>query len=257
MLVEPGLDEIPLIIYSRTCSLRRFTVLVMVNSETAAAIAAGSWVAPARSRSALAGVLVAISLTLVLVSWATLAFEVPHFEVGSHGHRLMNVGVEANIPTWWSAMLLAVAGLSLLVAAAAVFEDQRTAGMSAAIMGLLITAMSVDELSSIHEQLFYVAQRISHVFTFNWLVLGLPIGGAVLLIAAFTMKNLPPVQRRYIGIGLVVFFTGALGFEMISSMMAASGDHLGPVGTAVYHGEEFLEMTGASLMAAGALTPRR
>lgn len=218
------------------------------------------WDYPTASRRQTFFVTLAISIFLTLISFITPLLGIDFFQMDRQGHRLLNVSIEGNIPTWWSATLLAVGGLSFLVRACALRAAKGwKKALPEGVVGLILVAMSIDDMSGIHEHLFWFAQRIApNLFAYNWLLIGIPIGIAVMVVVGFSVVHLPSEQRKMVLLGFLVFFSGALGLEGVGSAMASQGHHLGTAGTIVYHAEEFVEMCGAAILAlAGLSTPGR
>lgn len=208
-------------------------------------------------------ILLAVGGLLTAVSLGSVVFGGAAFQVGAEGHRLVNVGAEANIPTWWSSMLLAAGGVGYLVTAllgrrsarqastlGAAPSRSRTFTLGCVGVGALLLAMSLDELASIHELLAHaVAALRPGTPGFRWLLLGIPIGLAALVFAVFVTRAMPPLTRRTFLAGLALFFVGALGLEAVGSVLAERDAYGTPLGTLVYHAEELAEMWGAALMA--------
>ncbi|WP_324650861.1 hypothetical protein [Georgenia sp. H159] len=200
--------------------------------------------------------LVAVSAALTLTSYVTLEL-VDHrfFQVGGGGHAYLNVGVEGNIPTWWSASVL-VAGATVTVMLAWLLRSQRLAGVwpTAAIAALLL-AFSLDELVALHEHLHRVGRLLvsAETLPFVWLAVGIPLALGVGVVAVLLARRVPAAVRPLLLGGLAVFFTGAVGLELVGSQLHGDGGVQSPAAVAVYHLEELLEMTGAALMAVAPL----
>ncbi|WP_413451006.1 hypothetical protein AA0Y32_01080 [Georgenia phoenicis] len=197
------------------------------------------------------GVLVGVSLAFVAISYITLEL-VPHrfFQVGGGGHAYLNVGVEANVPTWWSAgMFVAAATLLLLLAALLRAENRAGAWATAAIAAILL-AFSLDELASLHEQLYQVGRLIvsSETLPYVWLAVGIPLAIGVLVVAVLLARRIPAAARPLLLAGLATFFAGAVGMELVGSQLLDGHGPEGSVVVAAYHLEEALEMLGAALV---------
>jgi hypothetical protein len=173
----------------------------------------------------LLGLLVAADLLLVLLNLAILA---------ATGTVLSTVfpGEEQSIPTWWSAAQLFLAGLCLL----AVSYRRWFAGFAArglGLLGLLLVALSVDEVATLHERMgvrLDGATRFETTFhaTGIWfLVLGIPFVLLTVVLLRFVWAELAavPGTRRRLLAGLGIFVFGALGMEALNNFAIAADQH--------------------------------
>lgn len=175
-----------------------------------------------------------------------------------------DVGNEGNLPTWWNtALLVASAALCAAVSAMHRFTGGRRWAAWASL-ALITGLLSLDEASGLHERLRHLADLVipDHGFTFAWLVVGIPLALAVLVIAALLARRLVrPARRLFLG-GLLVLLAGAVGLETTNDLLVrAQGGEIPEGGTllfhVVYHLEELLELVGASLMLAAPLAALR
>lgn len=228
-----------------------------MHDDTAVAPAADARALPWRPVLAVA---VSGSLLLVAVSYLTLEL-VAHrfFQVGGGGHAYLNVGVEANVPTWWSAAMLA-AGATVLLLLAALLRAERRAGVWATVaIATLLLAFSLDELASLHEQLYQVGRLIvsSETLPYVWLAVGIPLALGVLVVAVLLARRIPPAARSFLLLGLACFFAGAVGMELVGSQLVGSMGEESAAVVAAYHVEEGLEMVGSALMLVAPLRAAR
>lgn len=208
----------------------------------------------------LLAILVAISALLTLLSYLTLELvDHPFFAVGGMGHAYLNVGVEANVPTWWSASLLTVGGAVTVVLAWLLHSEGRSGTWSTVSIAALLLAFSLDELVELHEHLHRIGSRLvsAETLPFVWLAVGIPLALAIIVAVVVLARNLPAATRPLVVGGLAVFFAGAIGLELVGGELAARGGIETPEAVAVYHLEELLEMTGAALMAVAPLRALR
>jgi hypothetical protein len=164
---------------------------------------------------------------------------------------MFHLGREANVTTWYSALLLAAVALGLALHAFALRGDRKPSG---AYLGLAAIAllMSADEAAAIHERMAPAASALGLgvSWTFTWLVLGVPfalLAGAVILWLA---RRIDPTLRRRLVIAGAIFLLGAIGFEMLGGMISRAFDISEPGPLLLYQAAEFIE---ESLEVAGAL----
>ncbi|MBF5080380.1 hypothetical protein F1641_01040 [Quadrisphaera sp. INWT6] len=175
------------------------------------------------------------------------------------GARLVDLDAEANVPTWFSTLLLA-----LLAAACAVtgllLRARGERSWPLLLPALVAAAMSLDELAQLHEDLQLLSERLDlgSPNAFGWVVPGAAVAvgvGVVLLFAARAMA--PALRWRLVAAG-VVYFAGALGVEVLAGPLyrPGQGDQV-PVQSTLYvlsnALEEGLEMAGALVALAAVL----
>jgi hypothetical protein len=163
--------------------------------------------------------------------------------------RFFDLGREANLPSFFSALLLlAVAVLLALIARNASQSQGRTHwqwwGLAAAALFL-----SVDEAAMIHEGIVGSALegsvgRGEGVLHYNWYKLYVP---AALLLAVlyvpFLLRLPRPLLLRLV-VAACVFLSGAVGLEMLEAYITSHG-HSGTGVVQLF--EETAEMTGVLL----------
>jgi uncharacterized membrane protein len=142
--------------------------------------------------------------------------------------RFFDMGTEANLPTYVSALNLLLAGA--LLALIARYESRRQGKQNLPWWGLAIgfVLMSFDEAAMIHEGLVGAALvryfgRGEGILYFTWYKLYIPI---VLLVGLLYVRFLLRLPLRYslrLLLAGVVFLSGAIGFEMLESYVASHG----------------------------------
>lgn len=142
------------------------------------------------------------------------------------GHSLrarFNLGGEGNIPAKYAALQLCMAaGLLLLL-----FHEARRAGRRFAWHWLVLAAvfmfLAIDEYFQVHERFSAPTHRLlgyENVLKFAWV---LPYGALVAVFAAAFLRfwrELPRDARRGVALAAAVYVGGALGVEIIGSLIA-------------------------------------
>ncbi|WP_313817750.1 hypothetical protein [Citricoccus sp.] len=172
-----------------------------------------------------------------------------------------DVAGERNLPTWWNTGLLWTAG-ALSVAIGLLRRPTRLDGRGGwsawCGLGALLALMSLDEYAGIHERLDGLWRRLvgdNPLPAFEWLMLGVPVAGAVVLFLWVCARVLPSPSTALYVLGIVVFFLGALGAE---ALVVAAGVPLDSWAyVASYHVEELLEFTGSALLVVAPLAAVR
>jgi hypothetical protein len=187
------------------------------------------------------GLLVAAS---VLTYWAFERWPALH-----RPHRLFYVDLEANVPTWWSAMLLLASGAVAAFQAARSRRALDRRWLDWLTLAALFVALAADEAASLHELLQKPVRSL--LGSESWLRYPLVVPGtlvAIVLVVRFRqfLRTLGPTRRR-LAIAAAVFAAGALGFETVGGWFAPEA--VGPNTTylALTTIEEALEMIGSTL----------
>lgn len=202
--------------------------------------------------------LCAVSVALVAVSAI-----VPVLLGVGPGHRgslvrlFFDVADERNLPAWWNSGLLLLAAFFC----AGVGQLRRRCGADgragwlawwgiAALLGL----MSLDEFAGFHEHLDRVWDAVvgeNPLRAYEWLMLGVPLGLAVVVFVWLCSRTLPRTTARLLMGGLLVLFTGALVLEAVPLFLDLPRNSVGFV--AAYHAEELFEFIGSSMLAVAPL----
>jgi hypothetical protein len=165
--------------------------------------------------------------------------------------NLFDLNREANIPTLFSVLLLAIATLLLsLIASNARILAQSFARHWMAL-AIIFGCLTVDEFVQIHElvsSLLATALQIDGVRSYYVWVL--PFLGLVLIfVFAFVrfLSHLPPSFRVKFCLAGALYVGGALGVEALSAVHATAFGIQNLPHTIIYTVEEFLEMSGVIL----------
>lgn len=171
--------------------------------------------------------------------------------------RLFGLGQEANVPTWYSSVTLLVAAAMAGMAGL----HQRHAGSPVwwhwLLLAGLLTLMSLDESSAIHESLSVeVAYRMFGVAAaavpwyvyYAWITPGAVVLGLVLwMLSSLWRSLLPPIRHQFTR-AATTYFTGALGFEVLEAAWFAQVGTQNFVYSLLWTTQEFLEMTGVAAL---------
>jgi hypothetical protein len=209
---------------------------------------------------------IAISLTLIalalaIISWALEAYE---WSLGAdnsywilEASDIFNVTFEANIPTWYSVVLLLLATLFSFLIAGYALQHKLQWRIHWVGMMLVFLYLSVDEAASIHEAFTTPTRELFNTtgyLYFSWIFVGVPVA---LVIAALFLPfvwKLPVRTRTAFLLAGIVYLSGAVGVEVFGARLWYETDGLvTPLYTAVGGVEEFLEMFGVILAIYGLL----
>ncbi len=163
--------------------------------------------------------------------------------------RQFSLSDEANIPTWYSTLLLASCALTLFVIGLNIAKEKGSFRRHWLGLGFIFTYMSMDEASIIHEMSIRpirYALDLSGALHYSWTLPAAVLMAIFLLVYLSFLKYLPVVSRnRFILAGLI-FVGGAFGTEfIISYYWSTEGDSFFTGMLNVL--QESMEIAGASL----------
>jgi hypothetical protein len=195
-----------------------------------------------------------VTLFLSIAAMALLILHVTlqvfHYQVGEV-HWLLkdafDVDEEENIPTWFSAMLLAFSAL-LLFTIARCKRDEHGAGAGYwKALAIGFVWLSLDEVAGIHETFNTWADEFRGDSEFSWVYAGAAVFVMVAVLFVRFLLQLPRRTRFGMCAAGILYGCGALGIEIVSHFYLGSHDmdNLSyNLQTAV---EEGLEMAGVIL----------
>lgn len=162
--------------------------------------------------------------------------------------ELIDVGLEANIPTWFATATLLLCSLLLaaITATKTRADFRRHWGALAFIFGVL----SIDEAGAIHDGLSSVLRETLNTSGFLYLAWVIP---ALIFLALFVIfyvpfiRALPSEIHHLFLISGGLYVAGAVGLEMISAYYGELPDRHELVYAIIWTVEEFVEMVGIAL----------
>ena len=165
--------------------------------------------------------------------------------------RDFDLDEEANVPTWFEAVTLALAAALLEVAARVrrSVRDGRWVQWRVLASGVLF--MSLDELDSIHERFklpLAMLRNVPQFRAFSWVVPGAVV---VALACAFCrpwLRTLPARTRNGLLLAGAVYVAGAVGFEAVGGIAAMMVGMDNWIYVVTYTIEETMEMLGVLLL---------
>ncbi|MGH4014150.1 MAG: hypothetical protein ACRDSL_09525 [Pseudonocardiaceae bacterium] len=214
---------------------------------TAPAVALRRW----RACTVLFGgslLLSATSLTVVLLA-SVLG---PAF----HNWQLyLDVLVEDNLPTWWSAALLATTALAHCLVGGIGRLARAPEASCWFISAAVLAVLALDDHTQLHERSERIGRQLvtGGTFPFYWLIPGAVAGLAVASALVWLAVRTRGRTRWLLVTGVTVLFGCALGLEIVQGFyMAAQNEGIGF--TLTYHVEELGENIGALLLLAAAFS---
>lgn len=172
---------------------------------------------------------------LVVVTVLLLLSLVAYIFVAITGHervlgliRIIDIGEEQSLPTYFSAMNLLLAALLLLVIWALGPRENGPSHRYWLALGVLFVLLSIDEAVSIHEVLGNILMhrvlRMRSMFDYHSWV---PFGAAFVLVIGGLFVNFLRLLPRRLALqfiaAFVLFVGGALGVEFVGAVMMHAG----------------------------------
>jgi len=144
--------------------------------------------------------------------------------------RLLDVGAELSIPTFFSILNLFFASVLLLIIYAYEKSQQNPDAKYWLFLCLIFVFLSADESASIHEnfdQVFdffkYHGIELPSLGTHNWVIFGLFFVLVIGITLIPFLKSLPKKTLFYFVISGTIFITGAVAFEYLGAIMLKMG----------------------------------
>lgn len=157
-----------------------------------------------------------------------------------------DTAAEANITSWFSSLLLLIAGALLLLIARVKTHAADAFSRHWNILAWVFFFLSMDEIASLHEKLIVPlrdAMGASGIFYFAWVIVAIPLVLLFVLLYSRFLLNLPRRTAVQFVVAGAIFVIGALGFEMLGGLFHGV--------TIIYRGltavEETLENIGAGI----------
>lgn len=158
------------------------------------------------------------------------------------------LGMEHNVPTFFSSMLLLSAAALLGIITMTRHQHKESKVFQWGLLAVIFLYLAVDEAAGLHELLNYpvsIFTETGSVFYYGWVI---PASVLVLIFAGAYLRfllDLPRTVRILFVAAGMLYVGGALGGEMVSGLYADSHGWDNPTYATIATMEETLEMTGA------------
>ena len=178
-----------------------------------------------------------IVIVVLLITLASLAARFALYMWGQEEFlqplRILDVGEERSIPTWFESGQFLLCSMLLAVVAVAKKQRDDRYILHWSLLSIILLLLSLDEVASIHEAIGAQLERLLHNITgfsasgaisFFWVVPGAVFAFIVLLAYVRFLAHLPQTTRRWFLFAGALFVLGALGIEMLTAqVMSSSG----------------------------------
>jgi hypothetical protein len=177
----------------------------------------------------------AIIIAVLFITLASLAARFALYMWGEEKFlqplRILDVGEERSIPTWFNSILLLLCSILLAVVTVAKKQRDDRYSLHWGVLSIILLLLSLDEVASIHEAIGAQLERLLHNITgfnasgaisFFWVVPGAVFVFIVLLAYVRFLAHLPQTTRRWFLFAGALFVLGALGVEMLTAQVVSS-----------------------------------
>ncbi len=199
------------------------------------------------------------SLTLIVILLALISLPIQIgkyvFDYRAAWTRMFNLDREMNLPTWYSAFILAFCALLLRIIAIAKKTQRERYSRHWNFLSLLFLFLAFDELFQIHEIFIIkdISRMLPGVFYSVWVI---PYGIGLIIFAQkywkFT-RDLPDRTRFHFILAAILYIGGALGMEMVGSYWTDLEGQQNLVYALMATLEEVMEMMGIIILIYGLL----
>ena len=198
-------------------------------------------------------------LTIVVIILALVSIPIQIgkyiFDYRAAWTRMFNLDREMNLPTWYSALMLAFAALLLRIISINKKHQKERYLRHWKFLSILFLFLAFDELFQIHEIFIIkdISRMLPGIFYSVWVI---PYGIALIVFAQkywkFT-RDLPHQTRLHFIIAAILYIGGALGMEIIGSYWTDLEGQQNLVYALMATLEEVMEMMGIIVLIYGLL----
>jgi hypothetical protein len=192
------------------------------------------------------------TIALVIVAGNILGI-VSFYYLGHSRLSILDVDMDGNIPTYFSSITLLLCAVLLAI----IFVGRRKGGRRDkaywAGLALVFGLLSVDEASGLHERVAEPLRAALHIsgsaYAYLWL---LPYAVFLLVLLILYIPfflSLAPRMKRLIVLSVIVYVSGAVGFEFIGSCWAQHVGMNDPGYDLITTAEWLLQIEGVLILA--------
>jgi hypothetical protein len=196
-------------------------------------------------------ILTSTALLLVLVSLMANLMELYTWNLPMLGFRMkIDINREANIPTFFSTLLILMATFLLWVISVLERNHKQPFGVYWAVLSVIFLILALDEASSLHERLEDLVKRLyafSGLFHYAWVVPALLFVFILGIIYLRFFLSLPRHIQGMLLIAISTYLIGAIGIEMLNGWYRNTIGMTRFIETILTTIEETLEMLGMIL----------
>lgn len=186
----------------------------------------------------------------MLVWFLLLVVLVDHYDASTRDTMLalFNLNAEISIPTWYSQFLLLLAAALLLVITVSAKSDRKYW----LVLGLALLYASIDEGAAVHELATVPMREFMQItdgpLYYTWVIPFIVLILIACLVGIGFLRRLPSRTRWLFILSAIIYVGGAIGLEVVGGYIFASAGETGFLYAATTGLEEFLEMSGATLL---------
>jgi hypothetical protein len=171
--------------------------------------------------------------------------------------KILNLDREMNIPTWYSAIMLAFCALLLNIIARGKKQQRDRHAPEWRLLSTIFIILAIDEVASIHEIL--IIPDVSKALNLPWFLHSMWVIPGAIFVVWFVRyywqfsQNLPYKSRRNFFLAAAIYISGALIMEAIGSHVAEWQGQQNITYALIATLEEAMEMAGIIVFIYGLL----
>jgi hypothetical protein len=198
-----------------------------------------------------------LTIIVIILTLASIPIQIGKyiFDYRAAWTRMFNLDREMNLPTWYSALMLAFSALLFRIISINKNNEKERYFRHWNFLSILFLFLAFDELFQIHE--IFIIKDISRMLPgFFYSVWVIPYGIALIIFAQkywrFT-RDLPHKTRFNFIIAAILYIGGALGMEIVGSYWTDLEGQQNLVYALMATLEEVMEMMGVIVLIYGLL----
>lgn len=199
-----------------------------------------------------------LTIIVVILALASIPIQIGKyvFDYRAAWTRMFNLDREMNLPTWYSALMLAFSALLLRIISIHKKNHNQRYFRHWNVLSMLFLFLALDELFQIHEIFIIkdISRMLPGIFYSVWVI---PYGIALIVFAQkywkFT-RDLPSQTRFHFILAAFLYIGGALGMEMVGSYWTDLEGQQNLVYALMATLEEVMEMMGIIVFIYGLLS---
>jgi hypothetical protein len=171
--------------------------------------------------------------------------------------KILNLDREMNIPTWYTAIMLACCALLLNIIARGKKQQRDRHAPEWRLLSTIFIILAIDEVASIHEIL--IIPDVSKALNLPWFLHSMWVIPGAIFVVWFIRhywqfsQNLPYKSRRHFSLAAAVYVSGALIMEAVGSHVAEWQGQQNITYALIATVEEAMEMAGIIVFIYGLL----
>lgn len=168
-----------------------------------------------------------------------------------------NIGNESNLPTVYQTLVFLACGIVMVLLSRRYQTEGSRFSWHWMLLGTTFLVLGIDESAMLHERFSTPVRAMlgtGGYLYYAWMVVWVPAALVIMAMMTPLLRHLPWRTARAFMLGGIIFMTGAVATELVQSKYASQGRQHTLEYEAVGQVQEFLELIGLAIFAAGLFT---